>query len=159
MRHERNSVWYGSSDRCQMAFPEMFEVWAPHLTTIIADEGTPHKNLKNTFVLKWFWVNFKCFRLLFKKNINPVSDGVSNQQLLPGGSLDSAKSPLVVYMSNLRLLVLPLLIDFGEGSSCCSCCDRGKTKSTLAPLGTSSRTGVWKYNSHSKIRSTQQIKR
>ena len=37
-----------------------------------------------------------------------------------------------VYVSNVRLLVHPLLIDFGEGSFsyCCSCCDRGKTKST-----------------------------
>ena len=41
----------------------------------------------------------------------------------------SAKSPLVVDMSNFRLLVHPLLIDFGEGSSC----DREKTKSTPSP--------------------------
>ena len=38
--------------------------------------------------------------------------------------LNSAMS-LFVY-----LLVHPLLIDFGGGSSSCSCCDRGKTKST-----------------------------
>ena len=44
-------------------------------------------------------------------------------------------------MSNFRLLVHPLLIDFGEGSSCsssCSCCDRGETKSTPSP-----KTDVW----------------
>ena len=62
--------------------------------------------------------------------------------------LISAKSPCVVYVSNLRLLVHPLLIDFGGGSSCCSswcsccscccCCDRGKTKSTPSP-----KTEVW----------------
>ena len=48
-------------------------------------------------------------------------------------------------MSNFRLLVHPLLIDFGGGSCsscCCSCscccCDRGKTKSTPSP-----KTEVW----------------
>ena len=62
--------------------------------------------------------------------------------------LNSAKSPWVVYMSNFRLLVHPLLIDFGEGSSsccCCSCscsCDRGKTKSTPS-LDSRLWTGVW----------------
>ena len=52
--------------------------------------------------------------------------------------LNSAKSPWVVYVPNFSLLVRPLLINFGVGSSssCCSCscscssCDRGKTKST-----------------------------
>ena len=58
------------------------------------------------------------------------------------GSL-GAKSPWVVYVSNYRLLVQPILIDFGGGSSCssccsCSCCDRGKTKSTPSP-----KTEVW----------------
>ena len=42
-------------------------------------------------------------------------------------------------MSNFKLLVHPLLIDFG-GGSCSSCCssDRGKTKSTPSP-----KTDVW----------------
>ena len=43
---------------------------------------------------------------------------------------NSTKSPWVlVYVSNFRHLIRPLLIDFGEGSSSC-CCDTGKTKST-----------------------------
>ena len=43
-------------------------------------------------------------------------------------------------MPNFRLLVHPLLIDFGGGSPscCCCCCDRGKTKSTPSP-----KTEVW----------------
>ena len=49
--------------------------------------------------------------------------------------LNSVKSPRVVYVLNFRLLVHPLLIDFGGDffscSSCsCSCCARGKRKST-----------------------------
>ena len=48
--------------------------------------------------------------------------------------LNSAKSTLVVFVIYLRLLVQPLLIDFGGGSwscyCCCCCCDRDKTKST-----------------------------
>ena len=46
--------------------------------------------------------------------------------------LNSAKSPWVVYVSNFSLLALPLLIDFGEGSSCCSSsCDRVKQSQLL----------------------------
>ena len=52
--------------------------------------------------------------------------------------LNSAKSPWVVYQSNYRLPVHPLLnILVGGSSSCCSC-DRGKTKSTP-----SRRMEVW----------------
>ena len=39
-------------------------------------------------------------------------------------------------MSNFIILVHPLLIDFGGGSSCC--CDMGKTKSTH-----NAKTEVW----------------
>ena len=58
--------------------------------------------------------------------------------------LNSAKSPWEVNVSNFRLLIRPLLIDFGGGSSsCCSCCccDRGKTKSTPSP-----KTEVWTWD-------------
>ena len=46
-------------------------------------------------------------------------------------SLNSVNSPWKVYVSNFRLLVHPLMQDFGGGSfSSCCCSDRGKTKST-----------------------------
>ena len=65
--------------------------------------------------------------------------------------LKSAKIPLVVYMSNFRLLVHPLLIDFGGGSSCsCSCCDRGKTYSTPSPK-TEFWTLDWSLTTEKKI--------
>ena len=54
-----------------MALPDRFEVWASHMTTIIAEEGPPTKNWrKKKFVLKYFLGNFKGFKLIFfsKKN-------------------------------------------------------------------------------------------
>ena len=36
-------------------------------------------------------------------------------------------------MSNFRLLLHPIQINFGVGSSCSSSCDGGKTKSTPSP--------------------------
>ena len=56
-----------------MALPDRFEVWASHMTTIIAEEGPPHQKLKKKkFVLKWFLGNFKGFKLIFffKKNMS-----------------------------------------------------------------------------------------
>ena len=50
--------------------------------------------------------------------------------------LKSAKRPWVVYVSNFRLLVHPVLIDFGEG---CYCCDRGEKQSQLLVPGLKSR--------------------
>ena len=42
--------------------------------------------------------------------------------------------------ANFRLLVHPLLIDFGEGSCSSSCCDREKTKSIPNPR---LKSGLW----------------
>ena len=36
-----------------------------------------------------------------------------------------------VYVPNSKSVVHFVLVDFGEGSSCSSCCDRGKTKLTI----------------------------
>ena len=43
-----------------------------------------------------------------------------------------------LWHGSFGLLVHLHLIDFGEGSSCCSCCDRGTTKSTPSP-----KTEIW----------------
>ena len=84
----------------------------------------------NKFGVKKLWVK-KCFvKKLFRYK----------KMFGQKPPFNSAKSSWVVYMPNLRLLVHPLLIDFGEGSSYC---DRGETKSTPSSLGTWSRTGVW----------------
>ena len=50
MCHETNSVWYGSSDTCQMASPESFEVWATLQTKIQAEKGPPTQKLKKISV-------------------------------------------------------------------------------------------------------------
>ena len=42
-----------------MGLPDRFEVWASHMTTIIAEEGPPTNNWKKEFVLKWILGNFK----------------------------------------------------------------------------------------------------
>ena len=58
-----NSVWYGSSDTCQMASPESFEVWATLRTKIQAEKGSPHPKIeKNKCVLNWFLGKIQCFK-------------------------------------------------------------------------------------------------
>ena len=63
MRHEMNSVWYGSSDSCQMASPESFEVWATLRTKIQAEKGRPHPKIekKNKCVSNWLLGKMQCF--------------------------------------------------------------------------------------------------
>ena len=67
MKHVMNSVWYGPFDSCQKALPEKFEVRASNLTMILGEKPPPKKIEKNKFVLKWFLVNFSCFKHMFKK--------------------------------------------------------------------------------------------
>ena len=70
MKHVMNSVWYGPFDSCQKALPEKFEGVASNLAMILGEK--PKKSWKkNKFVLKWFLVNFRCFKHMFffqKKN-------------------------------------------------------------------------------------------
>ena len=66
MRHETNSVWYGSSDTCQMASPERFEVWATLRTEIQAEKGPPHPKIeKNTSVFNWLLGKIQFFKPMF----------------------------------------------------------------------------------------------
>ena len=67
MKHVMNSVWYGPFDSCQKALPEKFEVRASNLTMILGEKPPPQKKKlkKNKFVLKWFLVNFRCFKHMF----------------------------------------------------------------------------------------------
>ena len=54
MRHEMNSVWYGSSDTCQMASLESFKGLTHPSDQDPSWEGSPHPKIeKNKCVLKW----------------------------------------------------------------------------------------------------------
>ena len=85
---------------------------------------------KKVWPQKWFWAWTKFWSLVLVVLVKWV--------LWTPNPRNSTKSPCVVFVSNFRLLIHSLLIDFGGGSSsccysCCSCCccDRGRTKSNL----------------------------
>ena len=66
MHHETNSVWYGSSDTCQMASSERFEVRATLRTEIQAEKGPPQPKIeKNKCVLIWLLGKIQCFKPMF----------------------------------------------------------------------------------------------
>ena len=97
-------------------------------------------------VLGPFWLEGSMdagvYRELLEDFVWPAVRGFASRKQV--WFMQDGATPHTVYVSNFRLIVHPLLIDFGGGScSCCSCCcsssccccycsccDRGNTKST-----------------------------
>ena len=62
-RNETNSVWFGSSDPCQMASLENFKVLRHPLDQNPSWEGSPQPKIeKKKCVLNWSWGKIQCFK-------------------------------------------------------------------------------------------------
>ena len=65
MCQETNSVWFGSSDTCQMASLESSESLSNPSDQHLCWKGSPSQKLKNKCVLNWLWWKIQCFQAQF----------------------------------------------------------------------------------------------
>ena len=99
---ETNSIWYGSSDNCQMAPPESLDVKASYLTMILAEEGLPSKkNWKIKFV--WKCVLFK-FMFFFNNEKNNGKFGRCRPHP-PTSRVYKVAGTLIFLPTHLRVLI------------------------------------------------------